>query len=200
LIPPELHDPLFLRGPGVELVPLEAAHAAALAALSGRDGLWRDAHTYIPPPDRVGTYVAQALQRRAVGGEVPFAILAEGAVAGTTRFQVIQLAQRRLQIGSTWLGAAYRRRGIGTASKRLLLAHAFGQLLVRRVEFMTDPANLASRRALEHLGAQLEGVLRQHLFLHGRSRDSAVYSLLASEWTGLDRPAAGAREDVRATA
>ncbi|WP_204310313.1 GNAT family N-acetyltransferase, partial [Enterobacter cloacae] len=51
----------------------------------------------------------------------------------------------------------------------------------------TDFLNQASRRAIERLGARMDGVLRGHLILKGHMRDSVVYSILAHEWPGVRR-------------
>ena len=106
-----------------------------------------------------------------------------------------------IEIGWTWLAASAQRTGINTEAKLLLLEYAFGTLGVARVDFKTDARNQQSRRALARLGAQFEGVLRQWSPSHvpgeeGRLRDSAMFSVIASEWpavraglrTRLDRP------------
>ena len=188
MLPPELHDPLTLSAGRVSLVPLSPGHAIALEALAAAGDIWRNPFTLVPRPPRVAAYVEEAMRRRKQGKEVPFAILCDDAVVGTTRYQALNLAHRRLQIGGTWLGLAARRRGINAAAKRLLLGHAFDALQVRRVEFITHPQNDVSRRSLEALGARFEGVLRCHLYLHGQSRDSAVYSILREEWAAAASP------------
>jgi RimJ/RimL family protein N-acetyltransferase len=58
---------------------------------------------------------------------------------------------------------------------------------VVRVDFKTDARNQRSRRAIERLGVQFEGVLRHWSQSHapgeeGLLRDSAMFSVIASEW------------------
>ena len=72
---------------------------------------------------------------------------------------------------------------LNTQAKRLLLAHAFEALGCIAVEFRTHRFNQQSRRAIERLGAQLDGILRNHQRAgNGTLRDTAVYSITANEW------------------
>jgi RimJ/RimL family protein N-acetyltransferase len=65
----------------------------------------------------------------------------------------------------------------------MLLRHAFEQQQCFAVEFRTHRLNTASRRAIERLGAQLDGILRAHQrTADGNLRDTAVYSITAAEW------------------
>ena len=88
-----------------------------------------------------------------------------------------------VEIGATWLGPDAQRTGINTEAKLLMLTHAFESWLVRRVRFQTDSRNERSRNAIERLGAQLDGVIRgDRVATDGAIRDSAVFSILDSEW------------------
>ena len=67
-------------------------------------------------------------------------------------------------------------------AKLLMLGRAF-DLGFRRVEFKADAQNVRSRRALEALPAQFEGVFRRHMLVRGdRRRDSAYYSVIDDDW------------------
>ncbi len=70
-------------------------------------------------------------------------------------------ANRRLEIGSTWLGKEAQRTGLNTATKLLLLTRAFEELGCLAVEFRAHWHNHQSRRAIEGLGAKQDGVLRK---------------------------------------
>ncbi len=64
-----------------------------------------------------------------------------------------------------------------------LLRHAFETLGCARVQLKTDRRNERSCRALERLGAQFEGILRQHMALReGTHRDTAMYGSIDAEW------------------
>ena len=122
------------------------------------------------------------------GSQLPFAVVerATGRAIGSTRYLDIRRNDRGLEIGWTWLGAAYQRTPTNTESKYLLLRHAFDDLGTIRVQLKTDLRNERSQRAIERLGAIREGVLRKHVILwDGFIRDTAYYSILDNEWPGV---------------
>jgi RimJ/RimL family protein N-acetyltransferase len=88
-----------------------------------------------------------------------------------------------VEIGSTWLAASAQRTAVNTECKLLLLAHAFETWAVQRVTFKTDARNTRSRNAIQRIGATYEGIRRAHtLATDGTVRDSAYFSIVASEW------------------
>jgi RimJ/RimL family protein N-acetyltransferase len=92
-------------------------------------------------------------------------------------------SNHRVEIGSTWYRASVRRGPINTECKFLMLRHAFETLGCIAVEFRTHFFNHASRRAIERLGAKLDGVLRNHARMaDGTLRDTCVYSIIEGEW------------------
>ncbi len=173
-----------LRGRHAALVPLRHDHAAALAE-AVRDGeLWRLWYTSIPPPDGMADEIGRRLALRAAGSMLPFAVLdAAGTPVGMTTYMHVDAVHRRVEIGSTWLARRVQRTAINTECKAMLLAHAFEALDCIAVEFRTHRLNSQSRRAIERLGAQLDGILRCHQrAADGTLRDTAVYSITAAEW------------------
>ena len=177
-------DPVTLRGTHASLVPLEPAHAAALTE-AVRDGeLWRLWYTAIPAPEGMAAEIERRLGLQAAGSMLPFAVLdATGTPVGMTTYMNIDAANRRVEIGSTWYARRVQRTPLNTECKALLLAHAFDSLGCIAVEFRTHRFNTASRRAIERLGAQLDGMLRSHQrSADGSLRDTAVYSIVAAEW------------------
>ncbi len=181
--------PVTLRGAHVTLEPLTPAHADALWDVARDPDLWRWALSDVRTRADLDVYLRAAFDAQAAGTALPFAIVAGGQVAGSTRFGNVDLANRRLEIGWTFVGARWQRTSVNTEAKLLLMRHAFETLGVRRVEWKTDARNAASRAALARLGATEEGTLRQHMVRQdGTSRDTVYFSLLAGEW-----PAAEAR-------
>jgi N-acetyltransferase len=133
-------------------------------------------------------YVAQALEEQRRGVSLPFVIIAQGQVAGSTRYGNIDLANRRLEIGWTWVAPAYQRTAVNTEAKLLLLTHAFERLGVNRVELKTDALNQKSRTAIARLGAVEEGTFRKHIVTaSGRVRDTVYYSIIDTEWPTVKR-------------
>ncbi len=124
----------------------------------------------------------------AAGRTQAFTVLdADGRISGTTRFLRMNFTHKRVVIGGTLYAGRVRQTGVNTEAKAMLLAHAFEVLDVYCVQIRTDFLNAASRRAIERLGARLDGIMRGHMVLGEHRRDSAIYSILAHEWLGVKR-------------
>ena len=130
---------------------------------------------------------ARRLDLRAAGSMLPFAVFdAAGRAVGMTTYMNIDAVNKRVEIGSTWYGRSAQRTPLNTQCKRLLLGHAFEALDCIAVEFRTHRLNTQSRRAIERLGAQQDGILRSHsVAADGSLRDTAVYSITAAEWPAV---------------
>jgi RimJ/RimL family protein N-acetyltransferase len=169
-------SPVTLEGAHVRLEPLSLEHLSGLVEAAREWGF---------TPARVQEDVEAALRDQAMGTALPFATVHQptGRVAGGTRFRDASPQHRRVEIGSTWLGGEWRRTGVNTEAKLLMLEHAFGALGCGRVEFRADLGNLASRRALSRIGAVEEGTLRHYVIdAAGEARDIVVYSIIEPEW------------------
>ena len=177
-------EPVTLRGKSACLVPLQREHAGALAQAVGDGELWNLWFTSIPRPEGMAAEIERRLSLQAAGSMLPFTVLdAAGEVVGMTTYMNIDAVHRRVEIGSTWYAAHAQRGPLNTECKLMLLGHAFDALECIAVEFRTHRLNVASRRAIERLGAQLDGVLRSHQrAADGSLRDTAVYSITAAEW------------------
>ena len=179
--------PVTLAGPHARLEPLSAAHHDGLCEAT-RDGeLWRLWYTAVPSPDGMAAEIVRRLGLQAMGSMLPFTVFdAAGRVVGMTTYMNIDAKNRRVEIGSTWTARSAQRGPLNTQCKRLLLGHAFEALDCIAVELRTHRLNMQSRRAIERLGAQLDGILRAHaLAADGTLRDTAVYSITAAEWPAV---------------
>lgn len=178
-------DPITLAGRHVELAPLSREHSDALAA-AARDGeLWRLWYTTVPSPEAMEAEIDRRLRLQAAGSMLPFTVLDRpaGQPVGMTTYMDIDAAGPRLEIGSTWYAARVQRTLLNTEAKLLLLTHAFERLGCIAVEFRTHFMNHPSRRAIERLGAKLDGILRHHRRMSdGSLRDTCVYSITAPDW------------------
>ena len=181
---PPLTQPVELRGVHASLVPLEAGHCAALAEAVQDGALHELWFTAVPPPQAMAAEIERRLDLHRTGQMLPFAVLdAAGVPVGMTTYMNVDAVHRRVEIGSTWLARRVQRSALNTECKRMLLGHAFDALDCIAVEFRTHRLNTASRRAIERLGAQLDGILRSHQRSpNGTLRDTAVYSITAAEW------------------
>jgi RimJ/RimL family protein N-acetyltransferase len=179
--PPEV----TLEGAHATLVPLSPDHAPALAEAVKDGELWKLWYTSVPTPEGMAANIEERLALRAAGSMQPFTVIdkARGQPVGMTTYMNIDAANRRVEIGSTWYRKAVQRSGLNAECKLVLLRHAFETLDCIAVEFRTHFFNHQSRRAIERLGAKLDGVLRSHSrAANGTLRDTCVYSIVASEW------------------
>ena len=179
--------PVTLRGRHATLVPLSPEHLAGLQD-AARDGeLWRLWYTLVPKPEAMAAEIERRLSLLQRDVMLPFTVLdADGRIAGMTTYMNVDGANRRVEIGSTWYAQRVQRTPLNTECKLMLLMQAFDALDCIAVEFRTHRLNTQSRRAIERLGAQLDGMLRSHqISPNGSHRDTAVYSIIAAEWPAV---------------
>lgn len=170
-----MYHALTLRDGDLTLRPLTEADIPALCALAREAG--DELRHMGTPPDEPAFYQA-ALD---APDFQPFVVEVGGEPAGCTRYH--HLNDFSAEIGWTWLAPRLYGSGVNRRMKRLLLAHAFDTLHLKRVQLKTDILNLRSRRAIEAIGAVREGVLRNHQRRRdGTLRDTVMYSITAQEW------------------
>ncbi len=178
-------DDFTVQGAHVLVVPLCKDHESDLKEAAADGELHRLWYTTIPTPDGVGAEIERRLALRDSGTMLPFAIIdkARGQAVGMTTYMNIDAGNKRVEIGSTWYRKAVQRGPLNTECKLLLLQYAFETLGCIAVEFRTHFMNHQSRSGIERLGAKLDGILRSHSVAdNGTLRDTAVYSIIASEW------------------
>ncbi len=178
-------DTPTLRRAEVELRPLRADDRDDLAAAVADGELWRTWYTHIPSPAQMAAEIETRRARQADGEIAAWAVVdpVTGRAVGMTTYLHLDPANRRLEIGSTWIGRRHQGTGLNPAMKLLLLARAFDELGCIAVEFRTHWHNHQSRAAIARLGAKQDGVLRNHVILeNGTVRDTVVFSILDSEW------------------
>jgi N-acetyltransferase len=177
-----------LIGKHIELRPLQQEHASSLVEAAADGQLWNLKVTVVPDSETVHHYIAIALQGRLAGTVMPFVIVRRdtGRIVGSTRFWKIDRANRKLEIGHTWLSASVQRSGINTEAKYLLLSYAFEVMHSVRVQFTTDELNDKSRAAILRIGAKQEGIIRhERIMPDGRKRNSVRFSIIDSEWPNV---------------
>lgn len=181
-------EPVTLQGRYAIVEPLVLAHVDELIDAASDGELWKLWYTSVPDPASMQEWVAAALRQRDDTGALPFVIRRkeDARLVGATRYFNVAAPNRRLEIGHTFYSQNAQRTAINTESKLLLLAHAFDRLGCLGVELRTHFMNQASRRAIERLGAKLDGVLRSHQVMpDGSLRDTCVYSIIAHEWPAV---------------
>ena len=177
--------PIVLEGDFVRLEPMTLEHHAGLSAVGLDPEIWRFTLVVVQTPEEMRGYMDAALELQRGGTTLPFVTIerSSGQIVGSTRFGNYDPANRRIEIGWTWIAPRWQRTAINTEAKYLMLSHAFEKLHCVRVELKTDVLNTRSRKAMLRIGAKEEGVLRKHsLVWDGRYRDSIYYSILDDEW------------------
>jgi RimJ/RimL family protein N-acetyltransferase len=179
--------PVMLEGSVVRLEPLRREHAQLFWEIAQHD--LEDIFRWIPysmkTPQDFERLIDKAFDEQERGESVVFATVEQssGRTIGSTRFMNIDRANRRVEIGSTWIAPAWQRTGVNTEAKYLMLRHAFEEWKCMRVELKTDALNHKSRNAILRIGAKEEGTLRRHLITWtGRVRDTVYFSILDEEW------------------
>jgi len=179
--------PLQLEGHFVVLEPLNKSHINDLI-LAVKDGeAWNIWFANVPHFDEMSDYVNKAIEG-AASGNIAYAVKCKvtNKIVGTTRYYNVESHHKRALLGYTWYCNAVRRTVINTECKYLLLRNLFEKYHANAVEFRTHYFNKASRNAIERLGAKQDGILRNHQIMKdGSLRDTAVYSILASEWPAV---------------
>lgn len=174
-----------LENDRVKLVPLSLENYEELLNITSQSGLVRYSPGDLENPEGFRAYVVSALRARERGKAIPFIIFDKkaNAYAGSTRYMHIDWKNKVLHIGATWIGREFHRTGLNKAMKDLMLAYAFENLGFEKVEFRIDERNTVSRKAVEKIGARLEGILRKNVYLDdGYKRNTCCYGLLREEW------------------
>jgi RimJ/RimL family protein N-acetyltransferase len=183
----ELAD-LVLANSRVTLRRVRVTDREELDRIVFDEEIWRYFVTRIASPADLDRFIESAVQETLNGTRIVFAIVDNETdrIAGSTAYGNLAPADRRLEIGWSWVAASARRTGINRAAKLALLDHAFDVLGCERVEFKTDVLNTPARVGLAGIGAQEEGVLRSFNYMPGgRRRDVVYYSILRHEWPGV---------------
>jgi N-acetyltransferase len=174
-----------LKNEFVELRQLSADdHDGPVDAVRVAD-LWRTWYTRIPSPEGMADEIERRLAAQAAGTMAPWTIVDARSqrVVGMTTYMGVDPANRRLEIGSTWVSRVVQGTRVNPAAKLLLLERAFDELGCIAVEFRTHWHNQQSRAAIAKLGAKQDGVLRNHtIFDNGTVRDTVVFSIIEGEW------------------
>lgn len=170
--------PIVLSGHGVRLEPLTEAHATDLLIAAADDDVFRWL-----PARRPRTEDDMRDLVRTHRGDLVWAVVVDGRAQGSTSYLDVDLSVGGLEIGWTWYARSLWATHVNPACKLLLLAHAFDDLEAQRVTLKTDGRNTRSQSAIRRLGARYDGTLRHNrLRADGTVRDTAYFSILASEW------------------
>ncbi len=173
-----------LTGRWVQLEPLAESHREGLRAAADDERIWQHALSVARGPG-FDEWFDLGVSQSAAGQRVAFAVrrCPDGQLIGSSSYLDLHERHRRLEIGATWYAPAYWGTAVNPECKLLLLRHAFEVVGVNRVALLTDVLNKRSQAAIAKLGAEREGILRNHMISQGgRIRDSVLFSITAAEW------------------
>jgi len=174
-----------LENDRAKLIPLTMQNYTLISHIATEENLIQYSPSDISTPKALKDYVKTAVALQEEGKAMPFLIYDKhsGAYAGCTRFGHIDWQNKVAHIGWTWLGNAFQGTGLNRQVKNLMIHYLFDDLRFEKLEFRIDERNLRSRRAVEKLGAHLEGILRSNTIMQdGFRRNSCCYGILKSEW------------------
>jgi len=177
-----------LENERVKLSLLDLSNYEYLLEVSQQENLIQYSPSDISTPEKLKEYVQVAVDGYYHKTIIPFIIFDKQtqAYAGSTRFGLINWKNKVLHIGWTWIGKQFQGTGLNKHMKFLMLQYAFEDMNFDKVEFRIDERNTASRKAVEKIGATLEGVLRKDtLMLNGFKRSTCCYGILKEEWSHI---------------
>ena len=174
-----------LENERVKLSLLDLSNYKNLIEIASQDNLIQYSPSDISTPEKLKAYVQVAVDGYYHKTIIPFIIYDKQiqAYAGSTRYGLINWKNKVLHIGWTWIGKQFQGTGLNTHMKFLMLQYAFETLEFDKVEFRIDERNTASRKAVEKIGATLEGILRKDTLMQdGFKRSTCCYGILKDEW------------------
>lgn len=174
-----------LENEHVKLALLDLSNYKHVSEIANQNDLLFYSPSDISTPETLKNYVQTAVDEYYHQTGIPFIIFdkSKNKYAGSTRFGLIDWKNKVLHIGWTWIGKEFQGTALNKNVKFLMLQYAFETLNFEKVEFRIDERNIRSRKAVEKLGATLEGILRNDtLMKDGYRRNTCCYGILKNEW------------------
>jgi len=175
----------ILEGAILRLEPLSETHLPELQKIAFDERIWRYMLTVVKTPEDLRHWLDSALQAKAAGNTMPWAtvLMSENRVIGSTRFLDLDLKNRTVEIGHTWLAPEFHGTELNPEAKLLQLTYAFEELKLNRVALKTHHENLQSQAAMRKMGAIEEGTFRNHYVMpDGSLRHSVWFSIIREDW------------------
>lgn len=169
---------------GVELRLMEDRHIEEIYALVERNR--EHLRTWLPWADVTNLeytrgFIRKALEQFAANDGFHAGIWVDRKYAGAAGFHKIDWTNKKVELGY-WLGREYEKRGLVTQACRCLIAHAFEEWKLNRVEIHCATGNTRSNEVAKRLNFRLDGTVREGHLLYGQFHDLNIYGMLAREW------------------
>jgi ribosomal-protein-serine acetyltransferase len=169
----------------IEIFLLMPHHAESLFALTEANrvywGEWIGWVERVTTVEAMQHMIEHGLDELAEGTAMRFGVRYQSALAGRAFYSYIDDEARKLEIGYQ-IGQQYTGQGIVTRVVTAMVAYAFGEMHMNKIEILCATGNTKSQAVPRRLGFRQEGLLRQAERLNGRYHDLIVYGLLAEEW------------------
>ena len=184
----------ILEGDRVRLEPMTLGHLPALEKIAldpvSKPAIWRYMVHWPQNAADLRGWIETALLAEAQGTTLPWVTVMKGIdadetdrVIGCTRFFNLDLGNKNVELGHTWIAPAFHGTRANTEAKFLQLQYAFEDLALNRVSLKTHHENLRSQAAIRAIGGVYEGTFRRHLIMpDGSRRDSCWFSIIRDEW------------------
>ncbi|WP_413513157.1 GNAT family N-acetyltransferase [Myroides odoratus] len=100
---------------------------------------------------------------------------------GTCGFHNFSIENSRAEIGYE-LHPDFWQKGLMTEAIKALIPFGFEAFNLHRIEAMIHPTNNSSRKLLEKVGLQSEGILREYFYEKEKFIDAEIFSILSREY------------------
>lgn len=111
--------------------------------------------------------------------------LASGQAVGVASYMRIDPAHGAIEVGNINFSPRLQRTRVATEAMFLMMQRVFDELGYRRYEWKCDSLNAPSRAAALRYGFQFEGIFRRAIVYKKRSRDTAWFSIIDTDWPAL---------------
>lgn len=182
-VPKPLPGRVAIDGRSVRLEPLEVGHAEDLwTAAQGSNTSW--AYMGYGPFSTFEEFKELVATFSTSEDPLFWAVIPRSSrkATGWLTLMDIQPANGAIELGNIWFAPPLQRTRASTEAMFLLMSLAMDTLEYLRLVWKCNSLNAPSRRAAERLGYVFEGVLRAHLVVKQRRRDTAYFSILQDEW------------------
>ena len=175
-----------LDGHNIQLKSLKPKHKKELIAIAQNELIWRfNQPVNMPLKSFIDSYIDSMFSSHQNDSFV-YVVLNNNQIIGSTRFYEASEKDKRLCIGFTWYCPTVWGTHVNPEAKYLLLNHAFKDLHMNRVGFHVDSRNARSISAMLRLGANLEGVMKQHKIVQKNVvRDTVLFGIVKEDWPAI---------------
>jgi RimJ/RimL family protein N-acetyltransferase len=183
-----LFDHKTIEGSNLLLVPFEDSHIDGLRTIAINEQIWQQLPTKLHSDKDFDEYIATLKSHIEMGIQYIYTIIDKKSseILGATHFFGVDIKNKKLEIGNTWLNPKAWGTKVNMEAKYMLLNFCFEKNDIQRVELRTRETNIRSQKAIEKIGGVKEGILRQdRVNEDGTFRNTMLYSIVRSDWADL---------------